>query len=72
MACRIIIVGAGVAAVNAIKAIREYDKESEIILIGDEKFYPYSRIKLTKSMLENLEEDKILLQKKKIGMQPIM
>ncbi|MCD2347770.1 NAD(P)/FAD-dependent oxidoreductase [Clostridium guangxiense] len=64
MACRIIIVGAGVAAVNAIKAIREYDKESEIILIGDEKFYPYSRIKLTKSMLENLEEDKILLQKK--------
>lgn len=64
MACRIVIVGAGVAAVNAIKAIREYDKESEIILIGDEKFYPYSRIKLTKSMLENLEEDKILLQKK--------
>nr|WP_269144159.1 FAD-dependent oxidoreductase [Clostridium guangxiense] len=64
VACRIIIVGAGVAAVNAIKAIREYDKESEIILIGDEKFYPYSRIKLTKSMLENLEEDKILLQKK--------
>lgn len=64
MACRIIIVGAGVAAVNAIKAIREYDKESQIILIGDEKFYPYSRIKLTKSMLENLEEDKILLQKK--------
>lgn len=64
MVDRIIIVGAGVAAVNAIKAIRECDKESEIILIGDERFYPYSRIKLTKSMLENLYEDKILLQKK--------
>lgn len=64
MADRIIIVGAGVAAVNAIKAIRECDKESEIFLIGDERFYPYSRIKLTKSMLDNLEEDKILLQKK--------
>lgn len=64
MADRIVIVGAGVAAVNAIKAIRECDKESEIILIGSESFYPYSRIKLTKNMLENLEEDKILLQKK--------
>jgi nitrite reductase (NADH) large subunit len=63
MSGRIIIVGAGVAAVNAIKAIREIDTESEIYLFGDERFYPYSRIRLTKSMFENLLENKILLQK---------
>lgn len=60
---KIIIVGAGAAAVNAIKAIREVDKKSEIIVFGKEKFYPYIRIRLTKSMFENLLEDKILLQK---------
>lgn len=55
--------GAGVAAVNAIKAIREIDTKSEILLFGDERFHPYSRIRLTKSMFENLSENKILLQK---------
>lgn len=61
---RFIIVGNGIAAINAIKAIREVDKEVEIILFGEEKFYPYNRLKLSKSLLDYLEEDNILLQKK--------
>jgi nitrite reductase (NADH) large subunit len=61
---KIVIIGSGIAAVSAIKAIREIDKESKINLYGDEKFYPYTRIKLTKVLLNSLEEDKMLIQKK--------
>lgn len=64
MSEKIIIVGNGITAISAIKAIRECDKESEIELYGDEKFYPYNRIRLSKGLLSSLEEDKILLQKK--------
>lgn len=64
MSNRVIIIGGGVAAVNAIKAIRELDKEAEINVFQNEKTYPYYRIKLTKNLFDNLEEDKILLQKK--------
>lgn len=64
MSEKIIIVGNGITAISAIKAIREFDKESEIKLFGDEKFYPYNRIRLSKGLLTSLDEEKILLQKK--------
>jgi nitrite reductase (NADH) large subunit len=57
-------VGGGVAAINAIKAIREYNSEAYILLFQNENYYPYYRIRLTKSLFENLDIDKILLQKK--------
>src|SRR5690554_2991099 len=61
---KIIIIGNGIAALSAIKAIREIDKDSEIHLFGEEAFYPYSRIRLSKGLLSTLQEDKILLQKR--------
>jgi nitrite reductase (NADH) large subunit len=61
---KVIIIGGGVAAVNAIKAIRELDSEAEINVFQNEKFYPYYRIKLTKNLFDIHTEDKILLQKK--------
>ncbi|WMM24805.1 FAD-dependent oxidoreductase [Tissierella sp. MB52-C2] len=61
---KIIIIGNGIAAISAIKAIREVDMESEIHLFGEEVFYPYSRIRLSKGLLSTLQEDKILLQKR--------
>lgn len=64
MSNKVIIIGAGVAAVNAIKAIRELDSEAEINVFQNEKIYPYYRIKLTKNLFDNLAEDKIVLQKK--------
>jgi nitrite reductase (NADH) large subunit len=64
MAKRIVIVGTGIASVTAIKAIRESDFDSEIYLIGQEKFYPYNRIRLSKGIFDVLEENNILLQKK--------
>ncbi|MFZ5965875.1 MAG: NAD(P)/FAD-dependent oxidoreductase [Bacillota bacterium] len=64
MTKKIVIIGDGVAAITAIKSIREIDKNSEIHLFGEERFYPYNRIRLSKGILSTLEEDKILLQKK--------
>lgn len=61
---KVVIIGGGVAAVNAIKAIREVDNEAEINVFQNESIYPYYRIKLTKNLFDNLEEDKILIQKK--------
>ncbi|NLZ49435.1 MAG: NAD(P)/FAD-dependent oxidoreductase [Clostridiales bacterium] len=63
MAERIIIVGGGVAAVSAIKSIREINEKAEIYLFGSERFYPYYRLRLTKGLFDNTVEDKILLRK---------
>jgi len=61
---KMIIIGDGIAAISAIKAIREIDLDSYIYLIGEEKFYPYNRIRLSKGIFDEIEENKILLQKK--------
>lgn len=61
---KIVIIGGGIAAVNAIKSIREHDTESEINLIQNESFYPYYRIRLTKIIFETIDIDQIILQKK--------
>lgn len=61
---RVIIIGAGIAGISAIKAIREVDNDVEIYLISNEKFYPYNRLRLTKGLFGNLSEEAILLQKK--------
>lgn len=61
---RIIIVGNGIAGVSALKAIKEADGTSEIYLLGDEGFYPYYRLKLSKSLFGELSEESILIQKK--------
>ena len=60
----IVIVGGGVAAFNAIKAIREIDSHINIHLIQNENIYPYYRTRLTKSLFEDLDADKISLQRK--------
>ena len=44
----IVIIG-GIAAVSAIKAIREVNKEINIYVFQNEKSYPYYRIKLTRA-----------------------
>lgn len=64
MTKKIVIVGSGIAGITAIKAIREIDLDSEVCLIGEEEFYPYNRIRLSKGIFSQLEENNILLQKK--------
>lgn len=61
---KVVIIGTGIAAISAIKAIRAVDKEIKVELYGDELFYPYNRLRLSKGLLGSLEEDKLLIQKK--------
>jgi len=60
----IFILGDGIAAITAIKTIRATDLDSEIYLVGEEKFYPYIRLRLSKGIFDDLEENNILIQKK--------
>lgn len=64
MTKRIVIIGDGIAGITAIKAIREIDLDSEVCLIGEEEFYPYNRIRLSKGIFNQLEGNNILLQRK--------
>ncbi|MCQ6276691.1 NAD(P)/FAD-dependent oxidoreductase [Bacillus sp. V3B] len=59
------IIGTGVAAVNAAKAIRDQDKEANIHVFGEEKSLPYNRIKLSKELYSDLRSEKVLLKKEK-------
>ncbi|WP_404330552.1 NAD(P)/FAD-dependent oxidoreductase [Mesobacillus maritimus] len=59
------IIGSGVAAVNAAKAIRDHDKEGKILIFGSESSMPYNRIKLSKDLFSDLTSPKVLLKKEK-------
>ncbi|BCG58644.1 NAD(P)/FAD-dependent oxidoreductase [Paenibacillus sp. URB8-2] len=60
-----VIIGGGVAAVHAAKAIRDRDDEAEIIILGAENHLPYNRIKLTKGLFTDLHSEKALIKKEK-------
>ena len=59
------IIGTGVAAVYAAKAIRDQDKEAHINVFGAEKSLPYNRIKLSKELYSDLRSEKVLIKKEK-------
>ncbi|MGH4140296.1 NAD(P)/FAD-dependent oxidoreductase [Clostridium sp.] len=64
MSDNIVIIGGGIAAISAVKTIRETDSDINIFIFQSEKYYPYYRIKLTKGLFNILDEEKIMLQKK--------
>ena len=57
------IIGTGVAAVNAAKAIRDQDPEGNILVFGSETSLPYNRIKLSKDLFADLRSEKVLIKK---------
>lgn len=59
-----IIIGSGVAAVNAAKTIRENDKDSNVFIFGEEPSLPYKRIKLSKDLYSDLHSEKVLIKRK--------
>lgn len=60
-----VIVGGGVSAVHAAKAIRDQDAEAEISILCEESGLPYNRIKLTKGLFTDLHSEKVLIKKEK-------
>ncbi|MDM5155646.1 FAD-dependent oxidoreductase [Bacillus sp. DX1.1] len=60
-----VIIGSGVAAVNAAKIVRDHDKDSNIFIFGEESSLPYNRIKLSKELYSDLHSEKVLIKKEK-------
>jgi len=60
-----VIVGSGVAAVHAAKAIRDHDGDAAISIYGEETQLPYNRIKLSKGLFTDLHSEKVLIKKEK-------
>lgn len=59
----VVVVGASLAAVHAVEALREYGYAGEIALVGSEDVLPYDRPPLSKEALrEGVEPAKLLLR----------
>jgi len=58
-----VIIGTGAAGYAAAKAIRGTDSDSEVILIGKEVYPPYHRPRLSHFIGEEVELDKLLIEK---------
>lgn len=56
---RYLILGGGIAALSAAKAIRENDRSGLIVMISGENALPYYRPALTKQLLKNLSAQEI-------------
>ncbi len=54
---RYVIIGTGGAGVSAVEAIREYDQESEIIMISNEEVPPYSACLLLNYLFDENDRD---------------
>ncbi|MGC5021431.1 NAD(P)/FAD-dependent oxidoreductase [Micromonospora sp. DT47] len=60
---RVVVVGASLAAVHAVEALREHGYAGDIALVGAEDVLPYDRPPLSKEALrEGVEPDKLLLR----------
>jgi nitrite reductase (NADH) large subunit len=60
-----VIIGSGVAAVTAAKAIRDEDENGTIMIFGQEKLWPYNRINLSKELFSDLGSTKYFIKKEK-------
>jgi NADPH-dependent 2,4-dienoyl-CoA reductase/sulfur reductase-like enzyme len=56
---RHVIIGAGIAGVTAAETIKKHDASAEVVLIGDERFFPYKRYLLTEFLVDAVKEKSI-------------
>lgn len=54
-----VIVGAGIAGVSAAQTIKDIDKNGEVILIGEERYFPYKRFLLTEFITGTIETEEV-------------
>lgn len=57
-----VILGNGIAGLNAAKAIRERDKTGTVVMISNESCASYNRPMLTKTMLASLTAEQIAVE----------
>lgn len=53
---RVVVIGAGIAGVAAVEAVREADRDAEILLVSSEPELPYYRINLTRYLAGEVDE----------------
>jgi nitrite reductase (NADH) large subunit len=63
MATNYVIIGASVAGTAAAAAIRDRDPDGRIILVGEEEFGLYSRIRLPEYLAGRLERERLVIRK---------
>ncbi|MFX1519707.1 MAG: NAD(P)/FAD-dependent oxidoreductase [Promethearchaeota archaeon] len=73
---RYVIIGTGGASVSAVEAIREYDLNSEIIMISNENVPPYSACLLTYYLIDEKQRDMVFWKGKdfydRMGVTPVL
>lgn len=57
---RIVVIGAGLAAANAVETLREEGYEGELTVVGAEPVLPYERPPLSKEVLQGAKEFEVL------------
>jgi|DewCreStandDraft_4_1066084.scaffolds.fasta_scaffold03049_7 nitrite reductase (NADH) large subunit len=60
---KIIIIGNGVAGISAAETIRNKDKNAELVIYTDEKYYHYSRPRVIEYLSGKVTVDKIIIRK---------
>jgi NAD(P)H-nitrite reductase large subunit len=55
-----VIIGAGAAGVAAAKAIKTIDKHGDVIVMGEESFFPYNRFMLTDFLCDSITENELI------------
>ncbi len=58
-----LIIGNGIAGLSAAKEIRKNDKTGSIIMVSSEEYLTYYRLKLTKSLGEDISSEELLINK---------
>ena len=53
---RVVVIGAGIAGVSAVEAVREHAPHAEIVLISKEEELPYMRLNLTRLLAGEFDE----------------
>lgn len=52
-----VIIGAGAAGVNAAEILKKHDGSADVVIIGEEKFFPYNRYQLTDFFCEAMQQE---------------
>lgn len=56
-----IVIGNGIAGLNAAESIRDRDKDGKITIVSDEKYYTYSRLMLSHYLGKDVEPEKLYI-----------
>jgi NADPH-dependent 2,4-dienoyl-CoA reductase/sulfur reductase-like enzyme len=54
-----VIIGAGIAGVSAAQTIKKIDRNAEVVLIGEERYFPYKRYLLSDFITGTIENEEI-------------